>query len=479
MKKNKTLIFFAITFAFIFGAELTSMGFAKFHSVEVSGAVANYFDFPKDHTRFIVNISYLLVNIIYVTWLVQNRKENNYSNFLCILRRAAIFLIIAFISYPYSNDIYMYLQYGLMDLNGINPFLNPASSFTSPLSPFLHWSQTSTYGPISQLFFMFAAYFVPVSPLLGIYVFKIFCLFIHGINTYLVWRLLKNSCNRSKITMAYLINPLLLAEQVSGAHIDVFICNALLLLIYCLYRRHYIGVILIIWIGFLEKTFPIIWLPLALNFLISKRRWKDLAISGFLSLMIIIILSSTFIPTMEAWKSLLNPGVDGAVARSLHHLLNLLLNFLPTTAIQERQATSSVFKSVTYLGFAIYYVWTLLQSYLRRGYSEANLILDIGWTTLILFLFATPWLMPWYPSVLLPVTALIINSPLFVLTSLTFCISSSLIYGTGAGHSAFSIITSAITVVPSILMLVLAPKFLNRIIERVPLLSNSLRAKLI
>ncbi len=214
-----------------------------------------------------------------------------------------------------------------------------------------------------------------------------------------------------------------------------------------------------------------------MNFLVRKRRWKELAITAFLSLIIIIILSHTVLPTIQAWQSLLNPGVKGAVARSLHHLLKLLLNLLPNLTIQK-QVILSVFTSITYLSFAVYYIWTLLQPYLKRRYSEANLILDIGWTTLILFLFATPWLMPWYPSVLLPITALITNSPLFVLTSLTFCISSSLIYGTGSGSSAISIITSITTIVPPIVMLLVGPKFLDRIIERVPLLNNKLSSKL-
>jgi alpha-1,6-mannosyltransferase len=476
--RNNKLAFLALIFSLIFCAQLTVMGFAKFNSVETYGAAANFIDFPNHFTKIRINIPYLILNIIYLAWLLQNCwTDNKYSDFLVILKHAAIFLIIAFVSYPYSNDIYLYLQYGLMDLNGINPFINPAGNFTSNLSPFLHWSQTSTYGPISQLFFMIAAYTVPFSPVLGVYIFKVFCVFVHVINAYLIWRLLKSSYNRSQITMAYLINPFLLAEQVSGAHVDVFLSNALILLIGCMLRRHYVAVILMIWLGFLEKTLPIIWLPLALNFLVRKRRWKELAITAFLSLIIIIILSHTVLPTIQAWQSLLNPGVKGAVARSLHHLLKLLLNLLPNLTIQK-QVILSVFTSITYLSFAVYYIWTLLQPYLKRRYSEANLILDIGWTTLILFLFATPWLMPWYPSVLLPITALITNSPLFVLTSLTFCISSSLIYGTGSGSSAISIITSITTIVPPIVMLLVGPKFLDRIIERVPLLNNKLSSKL-
>jgi len=53
----------------------------------------------------------------------------------------------------------------------------------------------------------------------------------------------------------------------------------------------------------------------------------------------------------------------------------------------------------------IYYVVTLLKSYFRNNYSEINLVPDIGGITLTLFLFATPWLMPWSPFFLLPIAA--------------------------------------------------------------------------
>jgi alpha-1,6-mannosyltransferase len=477
--KNKKLLFvFALIFSLVFCAELTVIGLEKINSVP-SDLREYQKAFPNTFTKLRVDIAYFSLTIIYVTWLLQNnRKQNNFLSFLALLKYAGIFLIIAFLTYPHTTDIYLYLHYGLMGLNGINPYINAANSFTSPLSPFLAWFQTSTYGPISQLFFMSAASTVQVSSVLGVYVFKIFCVLIHGINAYLIWHLLKTSNYRSKITLAYLLNPLLLSEHVASAHVDVFVANALIILIGCLYRRYYIAGFLAIWLGFLEKTLPVIWIPLVLSFLVSKQRWKDLAIAGFFSSIIIIILSNTVLPTIESWKSLVNPGVGGRTAISLHYLLNSSFYLFPHIAIGTKKNILSGFTFLTYLGFASYYLWTLLQSYFRRSYSEANLISDIGWTTLILFLFATPWLMPWYASVILPVTALSTTSPLFVLTSLTFSLSSNLIYGVaGEGVSVFSIIASVTVVGLPIAMLLLGPKLLRRSAQ-VQLLNNKLPSKL-
>lgn len=409
--------------------------------------------------RFLIIGAYIVINIIYVIWLFT--KQQSYPKFSSLLKDAAIFLIISFITYPYSTDIYLYLHYGGMALSGVNPYLNTANSFNSNLSPFIVWSQTSTYGPISLLFFIISASAIPASPILGVYIFKLFCLLFHILNTYLIWRLLKKNKYRSKVAAAYLLNPLLLNEQVISAHVDVFVATSLVILIGCLYYERFVTAILAIWAGFLAKTLPIIWLPLVVSFLVRRHRWKDLVIAASCLLLTIIILSQTVFPTPSAWRSLLNPGVSDMTARSLHHLLNLYLYFFSDLTSEAKQTIQSVYKSLTYLSFVIYYFWFLLKPYLKRNYSNIDLVSDLGWVTLFLFLFATPWLMSWYPSLLLPFAALSVNSPVLALTSLTFSICAGLIVGTGGRQSLISIITSLVTLAPPMIILLFRAKLLR------------------
>ncbi|MBD0328407.1 MAG: hypothetical protein ICV68_18480 [Pyrinomonadaceae bacterium] len=115
--------------------------------------------------------------------------------------------------------------------------------------------------------------------------------------------------------MAYLFNPMLLNEQIVNAHLDVLLANTLIVLIGCLYSGRYVCDILAISVGFLVKTLPIIWLPLVFAFLFKQRRWRDLAAGFLLSLLIITVITYTFLPTVAAWKSLLNPGLVSATAR--------------------------------------------------------------------------------------------------------------------------------------------------------------------
>jgi alpha-1,6-mannosyltransferase len=462
MKRKHLLYILGVLFTLIFCTELTVMGFVKYNSV-----LANNFEeynkaFPDQFTRLRIDIAYIGLTITYIIWLLRSR-ENKTLNFLKILSNVAIFLAISFIAFPRSTDIYLYLQYGLMGLNGVNPYIHSADTFASNLSPFLSWTQTSTYGPVALLSFIVSAIPTRISPLLGIYLFKLICVGLHIINAYLIWKFLKRFHYRNRITIAYLVNPLLLAEFIVSAHVDVLIANAAILFIISLLRHHHVAGIGAIWLGLLEKTLPIIWLPLVLNFLIAKRRWKEIIASLGLSLLIIVVVWYTALPTIAAWKSLINPGVEGKTALSLHYLLNASMSFLPI-AVQTKQIILSVFKYVTYIGFVIYYGLILLKPHLTRNYSETNLVTDIGWVTLVLFLFATPWLMPWYASILLPIAALSAHSLLFVLTSLTFSLSSNFIYGgAGSGISLFSIASTITVILPPIAMLLFGSKFLDRV----------------
>ncbi|MBD3885140.1 DUF4179 domain-containing protein [Phormidium tenue FACHB-886] len=416
--------------------------------------------------RLFATTATICLSIFYVIWLVQSRSAPR--TFSTCLKIAAPFLAIAYFTYPLSSDVYLYLQYGRMAVEGVNPYLTGPFTFSSALTPFLYWGQTSTYGPISMLFFMISALVVPVSPILGIYTFKLFCLLFHIFNAALIWRIIAPVANRNKITMAYLINPVLLISHIADAHVDVFLCTTTILLIGCLYYRHAVGAILAIFAGFLTKTLPIVWVPLVIGFLVKRRRWKALGIAAFLCILVVFLLSQTVFPTFASWKSLINPGVSGQTARSIHHFINLLIFMAnPNLEIWDLKAWASFTSSisrVTLLCFAAYYLWTLLKPYLRRDYSEMDLVADIGWVTVVLLLVATPWFMPWYPSILLPIAFLSINAPGLLLTSITFGMFTNFVPGAGSGKTFISLFSSFATIGPAAITVI----FRDRLVPLLP-----------
>ncbi|MEX0270341.1 hypothetical protein AB3R30_14450 [Leptolyngbyaceae cyanobacterium UHCC 1019] len=466
--RSQILYTFALITASILCVVLAVGGIASFFEA-IAGEETNFNSESFNGVSFIrilSTISYISLCSCYLIWLFRSQPISNKLKFKQIIKPAIPFLLLALIAYPLSNDIYLYLQYGLMQLRGVNPFVIPASHVSSVLMPLLYWLQTSTYGPVSQLFFISSAVFIRVNPILGVYVFKLFCLLVYILNAHLIWRLLKDSPSRSKLTIAYLLNPFLLIAHVADAHVDVFLCCSVIILIGCLYHRRYVAAILAIAVGFLTKTLPIIWLPLVVGFLISRRLWKTLAIALASLAVIVLILSQTIFPTLVAWKSLLNPGVSGLTARSIHHLINLGLSFFTGATFLENQPIIQQLSRITVLGFAIFYSWKLLQPYLKRNYLEVNLVTDLGWVTMALLLGATPWLMSWYPSVLLPFAVLIRNAPIFSLASLTFCLTTGALIGAGSGDTVLSLVGCLLTLVPVSTVLI----WRRQILQKLPVL---------
>jgi alpha-1,6-mannosyltransferase len=278
-------------------------------------------------------------------------------------------------------------------------------------------------------------------------------------NGYLIWRLLRTSEHRNKLTLAYLINPALLNEQVCNAHIDVFLTTALIVMIGGLYYRQYTIALLAAVTGFLTKTLPLIWLPLIVGFLIRRKQWQPLMLAASITCVVIGGFSLAVFPNFAAWRSLINPGVSGMLARSLYHAIDLLINNFLGLPTSIRQLLINPLIRLGYLVFLFYYVWVLTQPFVKARYSETKLVIDIGWVTLVLFLVATPWLMPWHTTILLPIACLSLNAPLFFVTSFVFGLSPQMVVGTGSGGSSLSLLTSFLTIGPAIAVLWLGIKF--------------------
>jgi alpha-1,6-mannosyltransferase len=453
-KLQKALMGIAIVLSLILCIELAVRGYIFYQNTIFGKRPAN--EFSNDFDRVRVGFEYLLLNIIYFTWFILNKDQIHTNKFKHLLKHASIFLIIALMSYPITGDIFQYLHYGLMGLAHINPFMTDAGDFSSPFSPLLSWKQSSTYGPVSQLFFTIAAMFTAVHPLLSLYLFKLFCLIAHLANAFLIWKHLKTSQYQSLITFSYLISPYLLFEQVVNAHLDVFVCTILLLIIFSLRYQQYLISVALTWVGFLTKTLPIVWLPLIILFLFKNRGWKALLVALLSSALLILVLWHTALPGYTAWQSLLNPGVEGKASGSIQNLVQKItrLEFsLPLFAALKANFLN-LYSSAAYLGFSLFYLYQMIRLYFQKRYTESDLVLEIGWVTLALFLFATAWYRPWYASILLPIAALHLQSTVFIIVSVVYSLLSSHYYYAFGPDTIYS----AVTVLPPIVMLLLRHK---------------------
>jgi alpha-1,6-mannosyltransferase len=458
---QKSLVKLAIALSAIFCSELLLQGWMKYQAVFTADfKTVNFTDiFEALYVRR--GVEYVALLIVYGVWLYRARSplQNSNLRFSQLLRSTGIFLLFAFLAYPETTDIYQYLHYGVMGLNGVNPYVNSADSFTSALSPLLVWKQSSTYGLVSQVLFMVSAAFVAIAIPVSVYVFKGFCLVLHGASGYLIWRSLRLAPVQSWLTLAYLVNPVLLFELVGNAHVDVLLCLAIVSLVLLLRARCYGASSVAIWLGFLSKTIPIIWLPLLFAFLVRCKQRRAIAIGVGVSISIMLTLSLTVLPTPAAWIGLFNSGTAFQTAGSLHNIVGSVLesyrSLLPSLAGRSVRILLFGFRLLTYVGFALFYLKVMFKILFKVDYSENQLITDFAWITLVLFLFATPWYQPWYSVILIPFAVLVLDATLLKVSSLVFCGCSTCAYYLLAYTSETNLLlgVSLITVVPTLIIL--------------------------
>lgn len=447
----------AFAIAFCLCTVLTTLGIDKFYYVQAGGG--KFATFSNIDNQLWIGVSYLLLHGLYLIWLSKKERSDWVTSFSDCVQGSVAFLLLAFFAYPLGNDVYLYLHSGLMNLQGVNPFLTPADEFMSTLLPFVDWGQTSTYGPISQLIFSTSALAIPISPLLALYFYKGICLGLHIFNGYLVWRLVSEP-QRGQWAIAYLVNPLLLMEQVSSGHVDVLVNTSFLSLAALLLAERYALVFLPLWLGFLSKTLPLIWIPLVTIFLLRRRLWWQLAANLGLSLVLIAALSGTVLPDLAAWKSLFNPGVIGQYRASLPELAQFgakvvrSLELQTISLLQERLWLRQFSRWLLY-SYASFYGWVLLKRLWQRHYKPLALLEDLGWVTLILMLLATPWVMPWYASSLWAIAVVLPKDRLFPIVCLTYMVTSAAQYAL----QGLDGLGSLITVVLPILVILFKPNW--------------------
>jgi alpha-1,6-mannosyltransferase len=430
---------------------LLYLGVDKFYYVLAGGR--KFATFPDLRTQFAIGGAYLALSIVYLIWLAHLLSSSwlhTTWGFRSILLRTLPFWVLAFIAYPLGNDTYLYLHAGLMNLSGANPYLIRAAASVTQLSPYVDWGQTSAYGVVSQALFTFSALFVSISPISALYVFKLICLALHLFNGYLIWRWLPIP-ERGRVTIAYLLHPVLLMEQVSSAHVDILVSTSLILFALSFANQKLWLAFAALGGGVLGKTLPIIWAPWVAVTLLRQGHWKQLLAMIAASGAIVMGLWLTVMPDFAAWKSILNPGVAGQYQSSLMAIakfaLDLVRIFSPEQlGIIAQRSILDLLANVTLLGFFGFYSWQLWRSDRRSHNTPQILIEDMGWTTLVLMLFATAWLMPWYCSILITFAALIPQARLFGLTTLAFGLSSSAQYILGMNSSLKSLVSIGLPV---------------------------------
>ena len=322
-----------------------------------------------------------------------------------LLTYALPLMALAWLVYPYSGDVRLYLHYGAMANAGVNPFTTRADQFTSIWSPSLAWGQTSTYGPIAVGLFSLVARLSPTHTLTGwtqtlasLYVLKLITLAFHMATTVLIAKVMSPRKDRWDWAFLYGVNPVVLQEIVANAHIDAALILLTVATLLAVRHNRYVTAAGVLVAAAMVKTVAVIWLPLLGLDMLRARRYRAAAAAIGGGLALAALLASTLLTTPHAWSSLLNSGTGEKVSQSISSVVWRLL--MDPVGMEDPRLHTVVITLVLSLKaiFVLLSAFIAWRLWSRREWTVAG---AIAVATLLLFVLACPWYRPWYATVLL------------------------------------------------------------------------------
>ena len=407
------------------GAVLVAMSILRaksYFSALTAGTRLNFRDFASLRERMMNGVVLIALFAIYGVWVwlkVRGRREDREADapvalpkiidesspIKSLLTYALPLMVLAWLVYPYSGDVRLYLHYGAMANAGLNPFITRADAFASPWSPTLAWGQTSTYGPVAVGLFSLVARLSPThsitswtQTLAALYCLKLITLILHAATTLLIARVMAPRKDRWDWAFLYGVNPVVLQEIVGNAHIDAALILLTVISLLAVRNNRYVIATAMLVAATLVKTVGVIWLPLLGLDMLRARRFRAAAVSIAGGLALFALLAATLLPDARAWGSLLNSGTAEQVSQSITSAAWRLMAgplgvrdpLLHTIVMTLVLSLKAIF--VLLSAFIAWRLWS------RREWSVAG---AIAIATLLLFVLGCPWYRPWYAVVLL------------------------------------------------------------------------------
>lgn len=203
-------------------------------------------------------------------------------------------------AYPFlSSDLFNYLFDAKIILNyGSNPYTHRPLDFPDDeWLRFMRWvHRYSPYGPL-----WLGASLVPAilgfgKFILNFLTFKIFISLFHLINTFLIYKILKEIKPEVALlaTAFYALNPLMLIEGIANAHNDVVLATLLIAPLYFFtFKKQAISYLSLL-LGFLLKYIPVLNLPWLIWQTFSKNKnIKNLIVANLITMVVFTYVFSS------------------------------------------------------------------------------------------------------------------------------------------------------------------------------------------
>ena len=335
------------------------------------------------------------------------------SPWLLIGGFALLFNVVLLPLYPVdAADIYDYIIRGRMTaVYGLNPLRDtPNDVMGDPFFRYTAWRIIpSAYGPGWEILAGLTSRIAGDDNLANVIAFKLLAMSGSLLTAFLIYLTLRHIAPERAMLGVYLFawNPLVIFVTGGTGHHDALMAACIVLSVYCLLRRWYVGSVLGALLGTLVKFIPILLVPIIVIVALrdlptTAARIRFLGMSALLGGLLIAAGYAPF------WTGTASFPIDrvgamftGSMATVARQALEAYTD--PTTA-------ASLVKYAVIGLFGVFYLAQLLVAFRRR--EALTPIRAIAAVLLFYLLVACTWFQAWYVVWVIGLAALLDDSPL-------------------------------------------------------------------
>ena len=354
--------------------------------------------FNTDRTHFaslMVQVSLLFILLMGIYFLLKNKdiQDSDLSN----IRYAGIALrLIGLFAIPYlSDDYFRFLWDGHLSSIGMNPYLSRPSDVISEFTGNTHVNNLfdgmnspeyfTVYPPLNQYIFAFCSIIFPESLTFQVMTMKIIILLGEIATIFYLPKLLLKIGLPEKLSLFYILNPLVIIESVGNLHFEALTVSFLVMSFYFLICEKNLISSILFGLAMGIKLIPLFLLPFVLKYL----GWKKGLGYSALSMVVFVLF---FLPY-------LSPELINHVSSSIN------LYF------QSFEFNASVYYLMRYVGYlvkgyniiqfagpflAIIFISIVIYLFVKQESGDRNsMFRTIFWVMLTFYMLSTT-VHPWY-----------------------------------------------------------------------------------
>lgn len=347
----------------------------------------------------------LFIAIVYVYFKILKNHDKIFKNNKEMIRFIIIVACIFFMMLPLtSTDVFYYIGTGWSEAHyDINPYYTSVDELMASNEEAANddmllkmkggWShQTIVYGPIWPLICKILSGLSMGNLSVALYIYKLFNVILHVVNTYLVYKITKN---KKKFALIYGLNPLVLFEGIVNVHNEILVIFFILLGLYFFVRKKNIALTMVFFtFATAIKYFAMLLLPFIILYYYRKEKISRKVLYSFLwAILFITILVACYLLYMRDFSVL------KGVLTQQGKFANSIFIFLAINNVDLALTFSKGFM----LAYIVIYISTIIKLLIDKNhYTFSYYIRKYNWL-LLLFIFGTiTQFQTWYILWLLP-----------------------------------------------------------------------------